>query len=248
MRKTLIALLFCTTICSAAAAQDKETQTPDFRKSFTVKFAPAGLGIGKATFGGEFNFKRKSAITLLLGAPFDKTNSITYDSKSSDIISSARSAMLGYRYYLGKKATSGFYLEPYAKYLKFTAAGFLNADLNWRAARFDSHFEYEGYGAGLQLGFQFYIARLVAIDLFLVGPEANTAKFNSTSTDVYNNIPWSLADSDQAAQDIHDKLKDIPYAGNKIDVTVNTNTKTVFTAYKGFAPGFRSGISVGIRF
>ncbi len=98
------------------------------------------------------------------------------------------------------------------------------------------------------MGFQFFIAKTVAIDLFLIGPEANSAKFNSSSTDVYNNIPWTLANGDEAAKEIHDRLKDIPYIGDKIDVAVNTNTKTVTTKYAGFAPGFRAGFSVGIRF
>lgn len=248
MKKRLLLYSLSIALVAGLHAQEKEKKQVVFRKSFTAKFAPAGLGIGKVTFGGEFNFKRKNALTFSLGVPFDKTRSISYDNKPNNITSSARSAMLGYRYYLGKKARSGFYVEPFAKYVKLTAAGLLDADLNGKAARFDSHFNYEAYGAGVQLGFQFYIAKTVAIDLFLIGPEANSIKFNSTSTDVYNNVPWSLTDSQQAAQDIHDKLKDIPYVGDKIEVAVVTNTKTVLTGYKGFAPGFRSGISVGVRF
>jgi hypothetical protein len=248
MKKAVFVCCLSLIVCSALLAQDKEKKSPAYRKSFTAKFAPAGLGIGKMTFGGEFNFKRKQSITLTLGIPFDKTRSITYDGKSSDITSSARSAMLGYRYYLGKKARSGFYVEPYAKYMKLTAAGFLNADMNGQPAKFDSRFNYEGYGGGVQIGFQFYIAKIVALDLYLVGPEANAAKFSSSSTDVYDNIPWTLADAQQAESDIKDNLKKIPYLGDKIAVTVDTNAKNVSASYSGFMPGFRAGFSVGIRF
>lgn len=248
MKKTILFLLVSATACSSLLAQEKEEKSPAYRKSFTAKFAPAGLGIGKITFGGEFNFKRKQSITLNLGVPFDKVRSITYDNKSSDITSSAKSAMLGYRYYLGKKARAGFYAEAYAKYVRFAAAGLLNGDLNGQPAKFDSHFNYEGYGGGIQIGYQFYIAKIVAMDFYLVGPEANTARFSSSSTDVYDNIPWTLADAQQAEADIKDNLKKIPYLGEKIAVTVDTNAKNVSTSFKGFMPGFRAGLSVGIRF
>lgn len=248
MKKT--ALVFCLSVisCSVLLAQDKEKKSPGYRKSFTAKFAPGGLGIGKITFGGEFNFKRKQSITLLAGVPFDKIRSIEYDNEASDITSSARSAMLGYRYYLGKKPRAGFYAEAYVKYVKFTAAGFLNGDLNGQPAKFDSRFDYEGYGGGIQIGYQFYIAKMVALDFYLVGPEANAAKFSSSSTDVYDNIPWTLADAQQAEADIKDNLEKIPYLGDKIAVTVDTNAKKVSTSFSGFMPGLRAGFSIGIRF
>lgn len=246
MKKIFSSLSLVFIAAIALHAQEKENQ--DYNKTFTVKFAPGGIGIGKITGGAEFNFKHKQSITLFLGVPFDKTRSITYDSKSSDITSSAKSAMLGYRYYLGKRNMSGFYVEPYVKYLKFGAHGFLNAEVNNEPARFDSHFDYEGFGGGIQIGAQYFIAKTVSIDLFLIGPEANGAKFSSVSTDVYDNIPWTLADSQEAEKDIKDNLKKIPYLGDKIDVTVDTNKKTVYTKYSGFLPGFRAGLSVGIRF
>ena len=248
MKKSLLLFSFSLIIVASLFAQDKEKKPVSYRQSFTIKFAPAGLAVGKVTFGGEYNFKRKQSITFMVGLPFDKNRNIDFDNKTSVITSSAKSAMLGYRYYLGKKSRSGFYVEPYAKYVNLKAHGFLDANLNGDPARFDTHATYEGYGAGIQLGFQFFIAKTLAIDLFLIGPEANSAKLNTSSTDVYDNIPWTLANADDAAKEIHDKLKDIPYIGDKIDVTVNTNTKTVFTKYAGFAPGFRAGFSVGIRF
>jgi len=243
-------LVCCLVLITAAGlqAQEKENKPAGYKKSFTVKFVPAGLAVGKITFGAEYNFKRKQSITLLLGVPFDKSHNINYENKQSDITSNARSAMLGYRYYLGKKGRSGFYAEPYLKYLNLKASGFVDGDLNGRAARFDTHISYEGYGGGIQLGFQFYIAKLVSIDMFLLGPEANAAKFSSVATDIYDNIPWSLADGQQAASDLHDKVKDIPYLGDKIEISVNTSSKTVFTKYSGFLPGLRAGLSVGVRF
>ena len=248
MKKLTLAFLLVLICSTVTLAQHRAATPASYRRSFTAKFAPAGLVVGKITVGGEFNFKRKQSLTFLLGLPFNKTNPVTYDNKKSDLISSGRSALLGYRYYLGKKGRSGFYAEPYIKYVKFTAAGLLNANLNGQPALFDSHFNYEGYGAGIQLGFQLYIAKTIALDFFLLGPEANSATFSSRSTDVYDNIPWTLADAQQAESDIKDNLKKIPYLGDKIDVRVDTNAKSVYTQFAGFLPGVRAGISLGIKF
>jgi hypothetical protein len=235
---------------SASYAQEKTvTAKPDtFRQSFTAKFAPAGLAIGKITFGGELNFKHKQSVTLLVGLPFNKTRSVDFDNKTNELSSKATSVMAGWRYYLGKKDMSGFYIEPYLKYVKLQAQGFLNDDVNGQPARFDSHFDYSGFGAGFQLGVQFLIAKKVSLDFFLIGPEANSIKLTGTAKDVYDNIPWTLADSQDAEKNIKEALEDIPIIGNKTVVTVDTNNKTVTASYKGFAPGFRIGGSIGIRF
>jgi hypothetical protein len=239
-----LALFTVTTVC----AQEKEKKANTFDPSFTAKFAPAGLAVGKVTFGGEFNYKHKKSVTLLIGLPFDKTRSVDFDNKSNNLTTRATSVMAGWRYYLGKKDMSGFYIEPYAKYLKAEAQGFLEDDLNGQPAKFDSRFSYKGFGAGLQLGVQFLIAKKVSLDFFLVGPEANTIKLSTSATDVYDNIPWTLADGQEAEKNIKDVLEDIPVIGKKTEVTVNTATKTVTASYKGFAPGFRFGGSIGFRF
>lgn len=213
-----------------------------------LKFAPAGIAVGKTTFGAEYNFKHRNSVTFLIGIPFDKTQAVSFDNNKSDVSSKAFSLMAGYRYYLGRKSMSGFYIEPYVKYLKHQASGLLNAELQGQHVIFDSHSNYEGYGLGAQLGYQVTIAKLVVFDLFLIGPEANSAKFNSLSTDITNNIGWNYADAQEAEQQIRDVLKDIPVVGTRIDVKVDTEKKNVATNYSGFVPGFRIGASIGVRF
>lgn len=213
-----------------------------------IKFAPAGLAAGKITFGGEYNFKHRNSITFLAGVPFDKIQSVPLNGKNSDITSKAFSLMAGYRYYLGKKTMNGFYVEPYVRYLKHEASGLLNAELQGQHAIFDTHTKYEGMGAGAQLGFQLMIAKVVVFDLFLIGPEANSAKFSSLSVDITNNIGWSYADAQEAEKQIRDALEDIPVVGHKVDVKVDTEKKSVATNYSGFLPAFRIGASIGIRF
>lgn len=239
-----LALFAVTTAC----AQEKEKKADKFTPSFTAKFAPAGLAVGKITFGGEYNYKHKNSVALLIGLPFDKSRSIDFDNKTNTLTTNATSVMGSFRHYLGKKDMSGFYIEPYVKYVKAEAKGFLEDDLNGQPAKFDSRFSYKGFGAGLQLGVQFLIAKKVSLDFFLLGPEANTIKLSTSATDVYDNIPWTLADGQEAEKNIKDVLEDIPVIGKKTEVTVNTATKTVTASYKGFAPGFRFGGSIGFRF
>ncbi len=247
MKLTLLPVLLLLAALPAPA-QDKKKESKPFKPSVAIKFAPAGLVAGKITFGGEFNFKHKQSITLLAGIPYNKTYPINYQGNTSNLTVNATSYMASYRYYLGKRDMSGFYVEPYAKYLKFQATGPIHGNINNRPATFDSEFDYKGFGAGIQLGMQFMIARTIVFDFFLIGPEANSADFSSRSTDVYNSVPWSQVDAQQAESDIKDKLKDIPLVGDKITVTVDQNAKSVYTAYKGFAPGFRAGAAIGIRF
>jgi hypothetical protein len=92
------------------------------------------------------------------------------------------------------------------------------------------------------------ISRSIVLDLFILGPEANNSKFSFTAKDISNNPGWSLADRQQIENDIRELLNDIPLVGNKAEVNVDMDNKTVNTTYKGFVPGIRIGGSVGIRF
>jgi hypothetical protein len=210
-----------------------------------LKWAPASLEAGKITVGGEYNFRKKSSIEFFIGLPAPMNHQFKYDNNSSDLSSKAFSLLAGYRYYFGKKNASGVYVEPYAKY--HTAAGILQGQLNGEVAKFDTKSDYKGYGIGAQLGVQFLIAKRFSFDLFLLGPEANTSEFNTVSTDVASNIPWTLIKANEAEKDIKDAFRNIPIIGDKIEVKVDQNTKTVTTRYNGFLPGLRFGASVGIR-
>lgn len=240
MKKLPCVLLLVTLTALGTFAQVKN--------AIALKFAPAGIAAGKITLGGEYNFKHRNSVTLLAGIPFDKMQTISFDGQKSDIASKAFSLMAGYRYYLGQKTMSGFYVEPYVKYLKHEAKGLLNAELQNQHVIFDTYSKYEGYGAGVQLGVQCLIAKVVIFDFFLIGPEANSSKFSSLSTDITDNIGWDYADAQEAEKQIKDPLQDIPIIGDKIVVKVDTNKKSVATSFSGFAPGFRIGASFGIRF
>jgi Protein of unknown function (DUF3575) len=238
MKKTLILCLSLSMSLLALA------QHP---KAFYYKFAPAGLYTGKITLGVEYNLKEKHSVEIMIGFPKKVSKSLDYDKSSSDFDMDAFSILAGYRMYMGRKTASGFYFQPYFKYLKHNANGVINGELDGEVARFDSKSNYKGYGIGGQLGVQFLIAKRALFDFYLLGPEANMVKYSSTMTDVANSIPWTFVQADEAEQDIRNAIADIPLIGEKMEVDVDANTKTIQTRYNGFLPGFRIGVSVGLR-
>ncbi len=218
-----------------------------YNKDLILKWAPGSLVAGKFTVAGEYNFKKKSSVELIIGIPASKKHRFEYDNNTSDLNTKAFSLLAGYRRYLAKKPVSGLYIEPYAKYLHHQADGFLTGQLDDETAKFDTHTDYKGIGVGAQLGVQFLIAKKFSLDFFILGPEVNSGKFSTIATDVASSIPWTMVDANEAEQDIKDVVAGIPVIGDKIEVSVDQNTKTVTTRYSGFVPGFRFGASVGIR-
>ena len=218
-----------------------------YNKQVFAKWSPGSLAAGKITVGGEYNFKKKNSFELFIGLPSGMNHRFNYDSNTSNLRSKAFSVLAGYRFYFGKKKASGLYLEPYAKYLHQQFNGILKGQLNGETATFDTRSDYKGFGLGAQLGVQFLIAKRFILDLFILGPEANSASFTSSATDIASNIPWTLVKAGEAEKDIKDALKNIPIVGDKIEVSVNQADKTVTTRYNGFVPGARFGASVGIR-
>jgi hypothetical protein len=245
MKKALLSVL-CFLIVFSSFSQDEERGGYKDR-CLILKWAPGSLTTGKITAGGEYNFKKKHSLEVFFGFPAAMNHKIEYDHNTSTLSTQAFSFLAGYRYYFGKKPHSGMYIEPYYKYLHHQASGMLRGDLNGESATFDTHTDYKGMGVGAQLGVQFLIVDRICLDFFILGPEANFAKFYTTATDVSSSIPWTTVDADEAEQDIKDVVKVIPIVGNKIEVQVDQNAKTVTTSYKGFVPGIRFGASIGIR-
>jgi hypothetical protein len=246
MKKILFALLLVST---AAFSQETKTETPPFKKSFVVKWNPEALVFGKLSLGTEFNIKHKKSITFNVGIPMEKKYSVELDDKDRDAYLKTTSVMAGYRMYMGKRDMTGFYFEPYAKYVSNKARiEKYTTDLNGRTATFDFTSDYSGVGIGAQLGVQFMIAKTITFDLFLLGPEANISNHKAKMQEVGSVIPWSMIDANDAKHDLEEALKDIPLIGNKIEVTVDQNGKNVSSKFNGFLPGVRAGLSVGIRF
>jgi hypothetical protein len=246
MKKILFALLLVST---AAFSQETKTETPPFKKSFVAKWNPASLAFGKLSLGTEFNFKHKKSVTLNIGIPMERKYTFELDNADREINLKTTSIMGGYRMYMGKRDMTGFYFEPYLKYVSNKAEiPKYSTTINGRNADFRMTSEYSGVGVGAQLGVQFMIAKVIAFDLFILGPEANSAKETMSFKEEGNNIPWSMIDANDAKRELQEAVEDIPIIGKKIEITIDQANKTVRGEYKGFLPGFRAGLSLGIRF
>jgi hypothetical protein len=250
MRKinVLLIVLFVAATCIAQQKEEKTKDKPEFSPSYAVKWNPESLFFGKVSAFGEFNFKHKKSFTLGIGIPMDKSITFKLDDEDRVITTKTFSIMGGYRMYLGKKDMKGFYFEPYLKYMKNDASTIINTDLDGTPTDFVTTSSYSGVGVGLQLGVQFMIAKRVVFDLFFLGPEANSAKHAVSMHDITSTGPWNAQESADAQEEIDDAIGDLPIIGDKLKVKVDANARTVSSDYKGFLPGFRTGLSIGIRF
>ncbi len=245
MKKTFLLLTILFFFAGAKAQNDKE---PAFDKSIAVKWAPASIAFGKIGLGSEFNFKKKKSFTFNVGIPFEKTMTADIDGEDRSLTMKTMSIMAGYRMYFGKKPMRGLYLEPYLKYLKNEASTNTDFEIDGTERPFLVTSDYSGFGVGAQLGVQFLIAKRVVIDFYFLGPEANSSKHDLIAQETGGGLPWNNAEAQDAEDEINDFVNDIPLLKDNLTVTVNPINRNVKTNYNGFLPGFRFGLSVGIRF
>lgn len=249
MKKIFLAVSCLAVFATARAqSQDEKTEKEQFQPSTAVKWNPSSLYFGKIGLQGEYNFKKKKSITFAVGIPMSKKTSVEIDDEDRDVEMKTFSVMGGYRMYLGKKTMTGVYFEPYLKYLKNDAATIINADLDGEPVDFATTSQYSGFGVGAQLGVQFMIAKRVTFDFFFLGPEANSAKHTVLMKDISSTLPWDANEAADAEREINESIGELPVIGDKINVTVDAAGKTVSSSYKGFLPGIRFGLSVGVRF
>lgn len=246
MKKTTLLLVI--SIITTQAFSQSDNDNEEFQPSFAVKWNPESIYFGKLALGGEFNFSERHSVTLGIGIPIEKTLSYELDNEDRSISMKTFSIMGGYRMYFGKKSMSGLYFEPYIKYVKNDASLTINADLAGNSTDFATTSKYSGVGIGAQLGVQFLIANRVTIDLFFLGPEANTSEHNLVMRDISNTGPWDAQQAADAQQEIDDNFGDLPIVGDKLEITVDANSRTVSSHYKGFLPGYRAGLTIGVRF
>lgn len=245
MKKVLLFLCLVLFI-SQTRAQDEEKTS--FKKHVALKWAPAGIYFGKITVGGEFNLARKSSFTLSVGFPAEKTITRNIDNKDRTLYMKSFSAMGGYRFYFGKKGMKGLYFEPYVKYLDSKATINTDFTIGGTNQAFLLSSTYTGVGVGAQLGVQILIAKRIVIDWYFLGPEANSSKHELSAQQTSAGPAWDATAASDAQEEISKFIKDIPLIGDKASVTVDAAQKRMATNYSGFLPGFRFGISIGVRF
>jgi hypothetical protein len=243
-KKTLASSLFVLFNCAFISAQDESSHT----HAIAIKWAPSAIYFGKISLGGEYSLDAKSAVTLNIGIPFDKTWRHEINGEDESLTHKTFSLMGGYRLYLGKGDGHGLYFEPYLKYLKYEASSIVDAELQGINRNFSVQGKYKGVGVGAQLGAQFLIAEKFVIDFYFLGPEANISKTNIFMQELGNGASWDEQEANEAEDEIQEILDDIPIIKNKAEVSVNANQRNMTASYKGFLPGYRIGLSLGWRF
>ncbi|HVX51519.1 MAG TPA: DUF3575 domain-containing protein [Chitinophagaceae bacterium] len=144
------------------------------------------------------------------------------------------------RIYLGRGRNRGFYLAPYGRYAHFTMTLPINYNYNGqpKQAFFDGHVN--SISGGLMVGMQYTIARIVVLDIWLIGGHYGSSKGDAVFT------PSSPL-SPQEQQALQNELNGINVKPFTFTSTVNANGGTLQTT--GPWAGFRGGgINVGIRF
>ena len=84
------------------------------------------------------------------------------------------------------------------------------------------------------------------IDLFLVGPEINTARDHFKSVEISRTLPWTGKQVYKAQKNATDFINKLPFTGDNVVISADRNTRSVTADFQGVLPGFRTGISVGI--
>lgn len=241
MKKTYSVLLSFV-LCSFVFGQSNLV-----KPNIGLKWAPTGMVFGNISLQGEYNFG-KNSLTAKIGIPFSKHQTFQFDDKDADFSMRAMSFLAGYRTYLSKKHMKGLYFEPYFKYVHHTSEGTGNAVLSGDKVVMNFTNDYNGVGAGVQLGAQFLISKKFVIDLFFLGPEINSSKNNFKAVETSTTLPWTSIQANEAEQDIRDFIDQFPFIRHRVNITVDQNNKAVYADFKGALPGYRIGVSFGFAF
>jgi hypothetical protein len=242
MKKVLLFILLFS-IRHLTFAQDKE-----FDPTVTVKWAPTGILVGNVAIQGEYSFNKRTSLTAKLGVPLGKNYHTTFNGHEIDLNMKAFSFMTGYRVYFSKKKMSGFYFEPYFKYVHQTAGGLGETTLDNQPVTLNFTNTYSAFGLGAQLGTQFIIHKRFVVDLFFLGPEINSVTNSFRAVDPEGSEAWTNIEANQAEQNIRDFLHQFPFIKNKVAVHVDKTNKSVNADFNGWAGGIRAGFSIGYAF
>lgn len=245
--KTIPSKILCVLFAFFATTLQAQ-EPPVFHPSTTVKWAPASLLFGKISLGSEYNFAPRRSVTLNIGIPTSTTFKANIDNKDRSLDIKSFSVLAGYRMYLGKKPMTGFYFEPFLQYLKGSTSTATDFSISGQDRNFALNGDYSSFGLGAQLGLQFMIARTVVFDWYIIGPQANISNFSLLAQETGNGAAWDAGAAADAQTEIENFINDVPLIKNKTDIEVNPNARNVKASYKGFLPGFRTGLSLGIRF
>lgn len=222
-------------------------ELPSFYPKHVVKWAPLGILPGNVSILYEHSLSTQHAITMKIGIPVEVTRKLKYQDRLADFQMRSFNVLIGYRTYFTPTNSAGYYIEPFFKYLTHYSAGSGPSKLNNEYVLYDFENRYEGTAVGLQLGKQILLSDRLVLDVFL-GPELNSALNRFKAVEVTHERPWTEQEANEAGQTAVDFVENFPFVNNKVDVTINQNSRTIDVNFLGLLPGIRAGVAIGICF
>ncbi|HWB25941.1 MAG TPA: DUF3575 domain-containing protein [Chitinophagaceae bacterium] len=144
------------------------------------------------------------------------------------------------RFYVGRGRNRGFYIAPYGRYANFSLSLPVTYQYNsqTKEAIFDGHIN--SFSGGVMFGMQYTVARIVVLDIWILGGHYGSSKGNATFT-----AGQQLSQQEQQA--LADQLNSISLKPFTFTSTVNASGGTLQS--NGPWVGVRAlGVNLGIRF
>lgn len=182
-----------------------------------------------------------------LSIPFKSTiNNSVDDAQTETTINNFKTSNFAItpevRFYVGKKGVfQGFYLAPYVSYAKYSGEGPFQIDIPQLNRTESMYFkgDIDTYTAGLKIGAQWKLSKLVYLDWWIIGPNYGSAK-----GDLYSQRTSNALEQAVIKNQIDKQIDDLPLI--KATSTVDGNGANIHI--KGPWAGARAGLNVGFRF
>ncbi len=245
----LIFVFIILSFCTFAQELSDSTKSNPARKN-AVKFLPVSLAFNSVAFEYERKLSQRNSLLLGIGIPATKSFPGFYnlgnpDNDITDDELGIFSLRLAYRHYSKEHLQPrGFYSSPYFKYQKITAAATILAkDDNGISYSEKLDFNAKTYSLGLQLGYQWLIAKRVSIDWYFLGFEMGLGNIDASVTSPNG------AEIDNIYNDVLDAVNGMPSIWqDRITVSKQGTNQVVVKGSSLPYPWLRSGISIGIAF
>lgn len=220
-----------------------------------IKLNVAALALKNISVQYERILTRKSSVALGLRYAPEATLPLTsvikkavLDEPSAErsVASTIENATLAnfaitpeYRVYLGKGYGQGFYIAPFYRYAVYDVKKMNVAYGEAMSKNIGLGGKFTTNTGGILVGAQWYLAKCLKLDLWILGPSYGTGKGNIEGVNQSNFTP---ADKEDIRREL-DKM-DIPLTKKTYEITDNT----VKLKLDGPWAGVRSGITVGVKF
>lgn len=249
----LLLLALCAAFTTSITAQNSRNRWADDEdpeQTWSVGLAPFSLLLpsGKVNLRGEWAYSPNKSLSLLVGIPrstkmpnlLENTFDLSGEGKTVKNRYTAFGATLENRFYLGGRATRGFYLAPYARYNHFDLARSTQDNESQYVTTFKG--AVNGIGVGAAMGLQFRLGEHFTMDATVVGIDVKWMRGTLTYS---TNDPAN--DVAQFRDEVQEAVEDIPIIGSKLSAAIDGDRIRVKTP-GAVLPGYRFNLTVNYIF